>query len=58
MSRANKAGAYVAHGAGARHDGPAIQAGAPYDLVFANILLPPLKRLAAPIGRCWRPAPP
>ena len=28
---------------------PAIRASAPFDLVFANILLGPLKRLAAPI---------
>ena len=30
---------------------PAIKAGAPYDLIFANILLPPLMRLAVPLRR-------
>jgi ribosomal protein L11 methyltransferase len=32
-----------------------LRAGAPYDLVFANILLPPLRRLAAPIARVLAP---
>ena len=32
-----------------------IQAGAPYDLVFANILLEPLKRLARPIAQALAP---
>jgi ribosomal protein L11 methyltransferase len=34
---------------------PAIYARAPFDLVFANILLGPLKRLAAPIRRVLAP---
>jgi ribosomal protein L11 methyltransferase len=34
---------------------PRIQAQAPFDLVFANILLPPLKRLAAPMRRVLAP---
>jgi len=34
---------------------PAIHARAPFDLVFANILLGPLKRLAAPIRRVLAP---
>jgi ribosomal protein L11 methyltransferase len=32
-----------------------IHARAPFDLVFANILLPPLKRLAAPLARLLAP---
>jgi ribosomal protein L11 methyltransferase len=34
---------------------PRIRARAPYDLVFANILLAPLKQLAAPMARVLRP---
>jgi ribosomal protein L11 methyltransferase len=34
---------------------PRIRARAPYDLVFANILLGPLKQLAAPMARVLRP---
>jgi ribosomal protein L11 methyltransferase len=34
---------------------PAIRAGAPFDLVFANILLEPLQRLAAPLGKIIAP---
>jgi ribosomal protein L11 methyltransferase len=34
---------------------PRIRARAPYDLVFANILLGPLKQLAAPMARILRP---
>jgi ribosomal protein L11 methyltransferase len=34
---------------------PAIHARAPFDLVFANILLGPLKRLAAPVRRVLAP---
>jgi ribosomal protein L11 methyltransferase len=47
-ARLNRAGSLVfmhANGVTA----PAIRAAAPFDLVFANILLGPLKRLAAPI---------
>ena len=35
---------------------PAITRGKPYDLIFANILLEPLLRLAVPIGRLAAPA--
>jgi ribosomal protein L11 methyltransferase len=34
---------------------PAIRAAAPFDLVFANILLEPLQRLAAPLGKIVAP---
>jgi len=34
---------------------PPVRARAPYDLVFANILLAPLKRLAAPMARLLAP---
>jgi ribosomal protein L11 methyltransferase len=34
---------------------PAIRAGAPFDLVFANILLEPLQRLAAPLAKIIAP---
>ncbi len=34
---------------------PAIRAAAPFDLVFANILLGPLQRLAAPLTRLLAP---
>jgi ribosomal protein L11 methyltransferase len=50
-ARLNRAGADIAfvhaRGAGAR----ALRARAPYDLIFANILLSPLKRMAAPLAR-------
>ena len=41
------------HAAG--FDAPQITARGPFDLVFANILLGPLKRLAAPMGRTIPP---
>jgi ribosomal protein L11 methyltransferase len=54
-ARHNKAGSLVtsivARGTTARP----IQAGRPYDLVLANILVGPLVRLAAPIGRIIAP---
>jgi ribosomal protein L11 methyltransferase len=34
---------------------PAIRAGAPFDLVFANVLLAPLQRLAAPLTEIIAP---
>ncbi len=34
---------------------PAIRAGAPYDLVLANIVLGPLKLLAKPVARLLAP---
>ena len=48
-ARANRAGGYVrvAQANGVRHS--AIRAGAPYDLVLANILLKPLQGLARPV---------
>jgi len=36
-------------------DHPAVRRGAPYDLVFANILARPLVHLAGPIRRALRP---
>jgi ribosomal protein L11 methyltransferase len=47
-ARANQVGGYVrvVQATGAQH--PAIRAGAPYDLVLANILLKPLQGLARP----------
>jgi ribosomal protein L11 methyltransferase len=36
-------------------DAPAIRAHAPYDLIFANILLGPLKRIATPLRRLAAP---
>jgi ribosomal protein L11 methyltransferase len=54
-ARANAAGALVevvhAGGLTARR----LRERAPFDLVFANILLPPLRRLAAPIARVLAP---
>jgi ribosomal protein L11 methyltransferase len=54
-ARLNRAGARIAfiHANGLM--APAIHARAPFDLVFANILLRPLKRLAAPIRRVLAP---
>jgi ribosomal protein L11 methyltransferase len=49
-ARVNRAGMFVraVRADGVRH--AAIRAGAPYDLVLANILLSPLKRLARPVS--------
>ena len=54
-ARLNRAGVRIAfiHANGVM--APAIHARAPFDLVFANILLGPLKRLAAPIRRVLAP---
>jgi ribosomal protein L11 methyltransferase len=54
-ARLNRAGTDVtfAHANGVM--APAIYGRAPFDLVFANILLGPLKRLAAPIRRVLAP---
>jgi ribosomal protein L11 methyltransferase len=49
----NQAPARFVHAAGLGH--PAIRAGAPYDLVFANILAPPLVALAQDIRGALRP---
>jgi ribosomal protein L11 methyltransferase len=50
-ARANRVGGYVrvVRATGVQH--PAIRAGAPYDLVLANILLKPLQGLAWPVRR-------
>ena len=54
-ARLNRVGAAVtlAHAAGTRT--PAIRANARYDLIFANILLLPLLRLAVPLTRLTAP---
>ncbi len=54
-ARLNRAGPLVSlvHAPGTRD--PRIIAGAPYDLIFANILLGPLTRLAVPIARLVAP---
>lgn len=54
-ARANKAGAYL----GVLHTGslsaPSVSQYAPYDLIFANILLPVLKQLSRPIATLAAP---
>jgi len=54
-ARANAVGALVenVHAAGLGH--ARLRDGGPYDLVFANILLGPLRRLARPIARVTAP---
>jgi ribosomal protein L11 methyltransferase len=52
-ARLNRAHARFVHAAGLSH--AAVRAGAPYDLVFANILAPPLVALAQDIRRALRP---
>jgi ribosomal protein L11 methyltransferase len=54
-ARANRAGSYVTtvHASGVH--APQVVARAPFDLVFANILLSPLRRMAAPIARSLSP---
>lgn len=52
-ARINRARACFVAANGLGH--PAVAAGAPYDLVFANILARPLIRLARPIGRALEP---
>jgi ribosomal protein L11 methyltransferase len=47
--RANRAGSFVRVARASGVNAPLIRAGAPYDLVLANILLPVLQRLAAPL---------
>jgi ribosomal protein L11 methyltransferase len=49
----NRAGARFVHAAGLGH--PTVRAGGPYDLVFANILAPPLIALAQDIKGALRP---
>jgi ribosomal protein L11 methyltransferase len=52
-ARLNRAGARFIHASGLDH--PEVRAGKPYDLVFANILAPPLVALAQDIKRALRP---
>ena len=54
-ARLNRVGPLVTlrHGGGVT--APAIRAQAPFDLVFANILLEPLQRLAAPLAKIVAP---
>jgi len=54
-ARANRAGAFVRILQAEGTNAPSIRAGAPYDLVFANIVLGPLKLLAKPVARLLAP---
>ena len=54
-ARLNRAGAAIAFVRAAGATARAITAGAPYDLIFANILLGPLVRLAVPLTRLAAP---
>jgi ribosomal protein L11 methyltransferase len=54
-ARLNRAGAFVRVIPAAGLAGRRMQAGAPYDLVFANILLGPVRLLATPIHRITAP---
>jgi ribosomal protein L11 methyltransferase len=52
-ARLNRAGARFAHASGLHH--PQVRAGKPYDLVFANILAPPLVALSQDIRLALKP---
>lgn len=54
-ARLNHVGSEISFVHAAGLDAHALRAQAPYDLVLANILLPPLKRLAAPMARLLAP---
>lgn len=54
-ARANRAGALVRIVQADGTNAAAIRAGAPYDFVFANIVLGPLKLLAKPVARLLAP---
>jgi ribosomal protein L11 methyltransferase len=54
-ARLNRAGNFVTFMQADGVTAPAIHARAPFDLVFANILLQPLRRLAAPMRRVLAP---
>jgi ribosomal protein L11 methyltransferase len=54
-ARRNRAGPSIEVVQASGLNAPAIRAGAPFDLVFANILLEPLQRLAAPLGKIIAP---
>jgi ribosomal protein L11 methyltransferase len=53
--RANRASAFVRVVRAEGTNDPAIRAGAPYDLVLANIVLTPLTQLARPVARLLAP---
>ena len=55
-ARLNRAGATIAFARAAGVNTRAIARGAPYDLIFANILLGPLLRLAVPLSRLAGPS--
>ena len=54
-ARLNRAGAAITCVRAARASARAIARGTPYDLIFANILLGPLLRLAVPLSRLAAP---
>ncbi len=54
-ARLNRVGPLVTLATAAGVTTPAIRARAPFDLVFANILLEPLQRLAAPLAKIVAP---
>ena len=54
-ARLNRAGGAITFVRAAGAKARAIAAGAPYDLIFANILLGPLLRLAVPLSRLAAP---
>jgi ribosomal protein L11 methyltransferase len=54
-ARLNRVGPLVTLATAAGVTAPAIRSQAPFDLVFANILLEPLQRLAAPLGKIVAP---
>ena len=55
-ARLNHAGAAIAFVRAAGVNARAVARGAPYDLIFANILLGPLLRLAVPLSRLAAPS--
>ncbi len=54
-ARLNRAGPLIEVAQATGVTAPAIRAGAPFDLVFANILLEPLQRLASPLAKIIAP---
>jgi ribosomal protein L11 methyltransferase len=54
-ARLNRVGTLVTVATAVGVTAPAIRAQAPFDLVFANILLEPLQRLAAPLAKIVAP---
>jgi ribosomal protein L11 methyltransferase len=55
-ARLNRAGAAIAFARAAGINSRTVVRGAPYDLIFANILLGPLLRLAVPLSRLAAPS--